>query len=95
MCSVLFLVSEKITFLFCFGGFFFFGGGVLLPYCKSCIFLSREGTVCLTPLFPKLTIIFCGLHKRTNKHLQTRRGAVQTFFHYLVSTVKKYFLILQ
>lgn len=94
MCSVLFLVSEKITFLFCFGGFFFFGGG-LLPYCKSCIFLSREGTVCLTPLFPKLTIIFCGLHKRTNKHLQTRRGAVQTFFHYLVSTVKKYFLILQ
>lgn len=95
MCSVLFLVSEKITFLFCFGVCFFFGGGVLLPYCKSCIFLSREGTVCLTPLFPKLTIIFCGLHKRTNKHLQTRRGAVQTFFHYLVSTVKKYFLILQ
>lgn len=27
MCSVLFLVSEKITFLFCFGVFFFFGGG--------------------------------------------------------------------
>lgn len=27
MCSVLFLVSEKITFLFCFGVVFFFGGG--------------------------------------------------------------------
>lgn len=27
MCSVLFLVSEKITFLFCFGVCFFFGGG--------------------------------------------------------------------
>lgn len=42
MCSVLFLVSEKITFLFCFGVCFFFGGGGCYFHTVNHVYFSAE-----------------------------------------------------
>lgn len=94
-CQMSEMVKKIVCFVCCKWTLFFFSLGGNF-HSVNRVYFSAEKVQFALHHFPKQTNMFYGLHTCTNQlHLQTGPEAVQTFFHHLVSTVKKYFLILQ